>query len=219
MSKIIINKTCKEYLKYILTSDISANVTLKFEKIHKKVKVCLDELCIFPHVIDDIIINYCNSEFTLKCYIDNYSKNIVDINILYDNGDCLRKTNGDYCNFEITEYNQAYLQNNGSSIYNVLHVMNKKYDMINFFNYYMKTNYNKKKYINVDTQISKYYSEYIRKNKSFENNIYTVKTKNLIRGNYNIFCGTNTYTILNYKKLKNIIVIFKIFIDIVRKNV
>lgn len=178
-------------------------VRRRLEKINKNVKICLDNFCFFPHVIDDIINNYCIIEYKLTCQTE--LQNIIHIYISLDDSIFLMTNNNELCNFEIYDITKTYSRFGGVSTDNILEVTFTAYNIIEFFNYYMKINYNKNKYINIRTP-------------QYDNYAYQKMSKNIIK-KLTIYGNINTFTILNHKKLKNIIVIFKIFIDIVKNNI
>lgn len=218
MSYIIINRLDKEKLKYNLKNNITGQIIIRFEKINKQLKIILNDLCIFPNVIDDIITNYyITTKFQIECYIRTGKPRITNINIKYDNEYVINESL--QRNFELYDINKLYCRNYGSNINNILKVFVNPYDFITFFNYYMITYYCKEKYININTQrYDHHIFSNIEKNKIIKHDKCYSKY-DYINTDELPPLTINEYTILNHRKLKNIIVLFKIFINVVKNSI
>lgn len=195
MSKIYLIKQDKEDLNNTLKNTTNTTLYLNFIKTNKKVKTLLNELYFLPDVINDIIFDYCVVELKVECCvfpnIQQIQVNLCDKNI---------------CNFNIFKRNNIFFCNLDDSINGILNTQVKNVNMIDFFDYYMKKFYNKKKYMNLKRSC---FEKFITKNKS----------KNIIIKYSHTFGCMNTFLIINHKKLKHIIIMLKIIVNVMKKIV
>jgi len=191
MNTICIDKKDKERFKNNLLNDCKyENEKMCFYKTNKKVLVLLNELFLFPNVISNIIYEYAVIVFEIKYS----SKCIKDCEITFNN-EILNNVSlniswsASYTNkFEI--YFNIYSAINNTHIVNTYEQYIHNLDnKISFFNYFMNKYYNIKNYINVKEYG---YSEYD----------YDKRME----------------LIIDYKKLKYIIIMSKILISIINKQ-
>lgn len=209
MSKIYIKPQHKKDIRGNNWKEYTITFYKKYVKVHQY-------LLSFEYLIKDvcnIIMDYINYEYLVKIEkwhnddkswfrhaISQITNTLTNENIITQNTTISLQ----FINDTSASYNRA-------DCLNILHIQNgKKYDyhryLLFLFNFFMKTYYNKNNYINIlpNKHIHRNYSEYI------------VSTNNKEIIIHNDDEHINTIIITNYKELKNVIIILKILINLLK---